>query len=78
MALKVISQKGLRTICKIMKVYISQDADGTVQMWDKKPHITDDYWECDEGDSILCVPFSYPYNHEWQKSLITPNSWRGY
>lgn len=76
---KVISRRKLSTICYILGVYITQDKDGCVQMWKEKPHINNDWWELGKSsDSIMCISFSYPYTADWEKSLITPISYKGY
>ena len=72
------NKRPLMNIASSLKVYITQDSDGYVQVWDKMPKINvkGGYWEVEGDDSILLRPVIRPYTTKWEKSLITPNSIR--
>jgi len=63
-------------VAEILNVYITQDEDGFVQMWDKKPklNIPKGYWEVEGKDSVLLLPLIYKYTSNWKKSLVTPST----
>lgn len=71
-----ISRTKLMIVAEILNIYITQDEDGFVQIWDKKPKLNskEGYWEIEGKDSVLLLPIIYKYTSNWKKSLITPST----
>ena len=75
--MKYPTRKNLIISAANLDVYYTQDRDGFVQMWNRRPRINRrlGIWEGLE-DPIFSkdVPIFHRYSRCWQKSLITPET----
>lgn len=78
--LRYISKPKLARICQILNCFITQDKDGFIQIWDSKPskNLNNGYWEIQNYDSLFIKSLCLPYTDKWDKSLITPWTYKGY
>lgn len=73
--MKYPTKKNLIISAANLDVYYTQDRDGFVQMWNRRPKINRrlGIWEGVE-DPIFTMPVFHRYSRCWQKSLITPET----
>ena len=73
--MKYPTKKNLIISAANLDVYYTQDKDGFVQMWNRRPKINRrlGIWEGVE-DPIFTMPVFHRYSRCWQKSLITPGT----
>lgn len=72
-----LTKKPLALACKCLKIYITQDRDGFVQIWLNKPKKNYEFgiWEGKEDPKISPDnPLFGPYTRKWAYSLITPDT----
>lgn len=74
--MKYLSQPELRKVAELLKMYITQDRDGSVHIWESRPIIDEENGEwtvpCDRPVNSKIV--IAPYTTRWMKSLITPRT----
>ena len=74
--MKYLSQPELRKVAELLKMYITQDRDGSVHIWESRPIIDEEQGEwtvpCDRPVNSKIV--IAPYTTRWTKSLITPKT----
>ena len=73
--MKYLTQKELRKVAELLKMYVTQDKNGWVQIWITKPTRNEEkgVWES-SGTSISRKSLIAPYSSNWKKSLITPKT----
>ena len=73
--MKYPTRKNLIVSAANLDVYYTQDRDGFVQMWNRRPRINRRLgsWEGLENP-IFTMPVFHRYSRCWQKSLITPET----
>lgn len=75
--MKYITKPKLMAVAELWKVYFTQDSDGFVQIWTRKPkrNLELGIWEgCDAPILNQAAPLLAPYTKDWERSLITPRS----
>lgn len=74
--MKYIHQPELRKVAELLNMYITQDQNGEVHIWESRPTL-------DEENGIWKVTYDTPFNSKiviapyttrWMKSLITPKT----
>lgn len=74
--MKYLSQPELRKVAELLNMYITQDKNGEVHLWESRPIIDEENCEW----TVSCdTPFNSkiviaPYTTRWTKSLITPKT----
>ena len=73
--MKYLSRKDLITVAELLKIYITQDRNGWVQLWMDRPYRDDKegVWK-GKSTSISNKAVIAPYAKYWKKSLITPKT----
>ena len=74
--MKYPSQSELRKVAELLQMYITQDRNGDVHIWESRPIIDEENGEwtvsCDKPVNSKIV--IAPYTTRWTKSLITPKT----
>ena len=74
--MKYLSKPELRKVAELLHMYVTQDKNGEVHLWESRPIIDEETGEW----TVSCdTPFNSkiviaPYTTKWTKSLITPKT----
>lgn len=74
--MKYLSKPELRKVAELLHMYVTQDKNGEVHLWESRPIIDEETGEW----TVSCdTPFNSkiviaPYTTRWTKSLITPKT----
>lgn len=74
--MKYVTRTALITIAALLKVYITQDRNGKVNLWETHPDKKEDkgIWVIPGYHPINRESFVAPYTLHWDRSLITPKT----
>lgn len=72
--MKYLTKKELRKVAEILNIYITQNENGDVYLWETKPYIREigGEWVSSTDTPINSKLTIAPYTRNWKKSLITP------
>lgn len=72
--MKYLTKKELRKVAELLQIYITQNENGDVYLWESKPHIREigGEWVSSTDTPINSKLTIAPYTRTWKKSLITP------